>query len=106
MNRTTNRNRKYADALPTQHSLKDEHLTKIAEKLNVSVSNVLISYQVQRGVCVLPKSVTPSRIEQNLKVVKLSDEDFNFISQMHGGKTHRFVKPNWEPFKMEFPDWN
>lgn len=87
------------------NSLKDEHLAKIAEKLNCSVSNVLISYQVQRGVCVLPKSVTPTRIQQNLKIVKLDDDDFKFIAQMHGGKTHRFVKPNWEPFKMEFPDW-
>lgn len=91
--------------LISSHSLKDEHLAKIAENLNCSVSNVLVSYQYQRGVCVLPKSVTPARIQQNLKLVKLSEEDMKFISQMNGGKVHRFVKPDWRPIKMEFPDW-
>jgi hypothetical protein len=41
--------------------LKDEQLIKIAEKNKVSVATICISYQVNRGVVVLPKSVTPER---------------------------------------------
>lgn len=40
---------------------KDEEVVKIAKKHNVEPATVLISYQVNRGVIVLPKSVTPSR---------------------------------------------
>lgn len=81
-------------------------MKEIAEKHDCNAGNVLISYQYERGVNPLPKSVTPSRIESNLKLVKLDTRDKQVISEMHGGKTHRFVKHNWAPFKMEFPDWS
>lgn len=42
-------------------------IVKIAEKHGVDPANVLISWQVHRGVVCLPKSVTPSRIESNFK---------------------------------------
>lgn len=45
----------------------NENIKKIAEKHGVEGANVLISWLVYRGIAALPKSVTPSRIENNLK---------------------------------------
>ena len=41
--------------------LKDEVIIKIADKYNVSPATICISYQVNRGIVVLPKSVTAER---------------------------------------------
>jgi L-glyceraldehyde reductase len=42
-------------------------VVKIAKKLNKDPAILLISWAVQRGSSVLPKSVTPSRIESNFQ---------------------------------------
>ena len=41
--------------------LKDEVIIKIADKYDVSPATICISYQVNRGIIVLPKSVTAER---------------------------------------------
>jgi L-glyceraldehyde reductase len=43
----------------------DELVVQIANKLNKTPAQVLISWAAQRGTSVIPKSVTPSRIESN-----------------------------------------
>ena len=48
--------------------LKDPKLLAIAEKKKVSTAQLLIRWQVERGVTVIPKSVTPSRIKSNFEV--------------------------------------
>lgn len=83
----------------------DEALKKIAEKHNVSVSTVLISWQVNRGVVVLPKSVTPSRITDNLKAIKLDAEDMKVLDTLaEGGKAQRLIHPPWGS-DLGFKDW-
>lgn len=50
------------------HSVIDDPtINTIAKRLNVDVGQMLVNWAVQRGTVVLPKSVTPSRIESNLK---------------------------------------
>ena len=76
----------------------DKGLLELADKYKVSPANIMISWAVWRGTVVLPKSVTPSRIESNFKLVDLSDEDgekINSISSTLG--TKRIVNPNWYP---------
>lgn len=86
--------------------LKDEDIVKIAEKHNVEVGNILISYQVCRGVVVLPKSVTPTRIEKNYNLVKLDDEDMKVLNGLQKTKGKRFIKPDWGPkVDLEIKDW-
>ena len=70
-------------AAPGDPSLIDEpKLAEIAKKYNKSVAQVLIRWQIQREIVVIPKSVTPSRIEQNGQVFdfNLAPEDLEIIS--------------------------
>ena len=82
--------------------LSNETLVSIAEKLNIDVAQVCISWAVQRGYVVLPKSSQVERIERNFKnLAKLSDEDFAAVSSLkekYGEQ--RFVKPDLSPFKI------
>lgn len=78
---------------------KNETITAIAEKNNVEPAQVLISWAVQRGTVVLPKSVKETRIISNLKTFTLSDEDFSALNELSekDGVT-RTCDPIWGPF--------
>lgn len=76
--------------------LKEKVILDIADKYHVGPATICISWAVWRKVVPLPKSIQQERIESNLKVVPLSDEDGKKISELY--KTlgvHRFVSPNW-----------
>ena len=49
-----------------------------------SFNKVLLAWEMKRGIPVIPKSVTPSRIDENLKAcdVKLDDDDMAKINQI------------------------
>jgi glycerol 2-dehydrogenase (NADP+) len=96
--------------------LKDEELLRIAKKNGVSPATILISYQVNRGIVVLPKSVTASSkfllglrvtfsgsstnarlfsgITDNLNTIKLDEEDMKTLNEMAAnGKQQRVNTP-------------
>lgn len=74
----------------------DPVLQKIAQKHNVSTAPVLLSYLVARGIVILPKSVTPSRIESNLKLIPLDKEDVDALNGLaKDGKQQRVNAPAW-----------
>ncbi|KAG9081805.1 hypothetical protein FS749_007377 [Ceratobasidium sp. UAMH 11750] len=62
-------------------SLKNPTVVEIANQLGVTPAQVLISWQVQRGAVVLPKSVTPCRIEENFQVFELPDTLFQKLEK-------------------------
>lgn len=84
--------------------LRDDAIVRIAEARGVSVGTVLISYQVARGVVVLPKSVTESRIKSNLEVVELSEGEMEVLNGLYKTKGQRFIKPDWG-IDLGFDDW-
>ena len=47
---------------------------------------------VQREVVVLPKSVTEKRIIDNLKIIKLNDDDMETLNNLYKTKGKRFIK--------------
>jgi len=61
-------------------------MKELAKKYNRSIAQICIRWSLQRGYLPLPKSVTPSRIEENLKVFdfELSDEDVLLIASLTG----------------------
>eukprot|EP00055_Hartaetosiga_balthica_P004395 m.11405 g.11405 ORF g.11405 m.11405 type:complete len:328 (-) comp3833_c0_seq1:107-1090(-) len=65
--------------------LQDPELMKVAEKYNKTVAQICIKYQVQRGVVVIPKSVTPARITANFDIFdfELDEEDVKVIESFN-----------------------
>ncbi|WP_177505108.1 aldo/keto reductase [Anaerosinus sp.] len=70
--------------LGTGRMLSNSTLMAIAEKYQKSVAQLCIRWCLQNGVLPLPKSVTPSRIEENTEVFDfvLSVEDMKIINDM------------------------
>lgn len=65
----------------------DPMLTEIAEKYGKSVAQVVLRWNTQRGVVIIPKSVHQNRIVENLDIwdFKLSQEDMDKIAKMDLG---------------------
>ncbi|CAH2354249.1 putative reductase 1 [[Candida] railenensis] len=75
---------------------KYELVTSLAKKYNAEPAQILISWAVQKGAIVLPKSVTSSRVIDNLSTLTLSDEDFKALSTLVDNEgVVRNVNPNW-----------
>lgn len=65
----------------------DPTLARIAAKHGRSTAQVMIRWHLQQGLIVLPKSVTPSRIAENLDVFDfaLDEDDMATIAGMESG---------------------
>ncbi|KAH1020231.1 hypothetical protein HUJ04_009935 [Dendroctonus ponderosae] len=61
--------------------LEDSKLLALSKKYQKTPAQILLRYQVDRGVIVIPKSVTKARIQQNIDIFdfKLSPEDIAYI---------------------------
>lgn len=73
-------------------------IEELAKKYDASSAQILISWALWRDTVVLPKSVKPQRIHDNLLTVDLSDEDGEKINSIGRGHQKRFVNPDWSPF--------
>lgn len=62
----------------------DETIAKIAVKYNKTVAQVILRWELQRGIVVIPKSVHIERMEQNFDVFgfTLSDEDMAVMASL------------------------
>jgi alcohol dehydrogenase (NADP+) len=62
----------------------DPTIQNIAEKHGASEAQVLISWAIHRGTAVIPKSVTPAHIKDNLAAAELSltEEDMQAIAEL------------------------
>lgn len=75
--------------------LEDPALVEIAKNHNKSTAQVLIKWQAQRGVVVIPKSVTKSRILSNIDIFdfELTPQEMKTVGSFDRG--HRFVPLEW-----------
>ncbi|PCH40515.1 hypothetical protein WOLCODRAFT_24169 [Wolfiporia cocos MD-104 SS10] len=70
----------------------------IAKQLGITPAQAIISWHVQRGTIVLPKSVTPSRVVENFQVHALPDDLFEQLEKAAAAHPpQRVVNPskNW-----------
>lgn len=64
-------------------------LKEIGQKYGKTTAQVILRWNIQRGIIPLTKSVHPSRMKENLNILdfELSCEDMNLISQLDENKT-------------------
>ncbi|WP_133492299.1 aldo/keto reductase [Alcanivorax sp. 24] len=86
--------------------LEDPVIMEIAERHQASPAQVLIRWATQRGTSVIPKSVNPERLRQNLAAadLELDDRDMDRIAALD--KHRRYVSgANWaqpgSPYTLE-----
>ena len=86
--------------------LQDEPiLAKIAAAHNITVAQVCILWNVQRGTSVVVKSVNPTRQKENLDIlnsgITLSEEEMESIATL-GKRNYRYFRPEewWEDMAM------
>ncbi|KAG1769873.1 NADP-dependent oxidoreductase domain-containing protein [Suillus placidus] len=91
--------------------LTDESATAIAKKHGLkSTSDVLLGYLLTKDMVVLPKSMSPSRIESNLTGALeaynvLTPEDIKILDGVAaGGKQKRFIIGSWG-IDLGFDNW-
>ena len=65
--------------------LEDATLKQLAEKYGKSPAQIILRWDIQRGVIVIPKSAKQHRINQNIEIFdfELSDEDMSAINALN-----------------------
>lgn len=80
--------------------LSNTDLKAIAGKYGKTVAQVILRWHLQEGFVVIPKSVTPSRIEENFNVFdfELTEDEMNTVRSLDTGKRLFFdpKDPEWE----------
>ena len=67
--------------------LNNETIKKIAEKYNKTPSQIILRWNIESNISVIPKSKTKERIEENINIFdfKLDREDIENINNLENG---------------------
>jgi 2,5-diketo-D-gluconate reductase A len=79
--------------------LEDSTITQIAEKVGKTPAQVVLRWHIERGDIIFPKSVTPSRMQENFELFdfELESGDMDAITALDRGEDGR-TGPNPETF--------
>ena len=74
--------------------LEDSVIKDIARRLNATPAQIILAWQIARGVVVIPKSVHQERLRENLAAanINLDAEDIRRIAALN--KNYRFIDGN------------
>jgi len=74
----------YSPLMNGKDALQDEVILKIAKKYGKTPAQVILRWHLQEGVIAIPRTVTPSRMEENFRVFdfELSEEDMKEIAAL------------------------
>ncbi|UXU72353.1 aldo/keto reductase [Mammaliicoccus sciuri] len=77
--------------------LKDKVVNHVAKEINKTPAQVIIRWNIEHGVITIPKSVTPSRIEENFEVFdfNLNDDQIQMLDALNEDKR---IGPNPSEF--------
>ncbi|VDN23852.1 unnamed protein product [Dibothriocephalus latus] len=84
------------------HLLDDPIIGKIAKEHEKSPAQVILRHGLQRNLIVIPKSVTPERIQENIKIFdfELTEDEMNSLNSLDKGQ--RFMD---QPEIRRHPDY-
>lgn len=93
---------------PEPYLIGDPLIKSLAKKYQRPAANILIRYQLQRNVVVIPKAVQKAHIESNLDALsfELSHDDMNRLDSLN--QNYRFLKfercqnHKYYPYNSEF----
>ena len=76
--------------LGTGAILDNTFLIELAEKYQTTVSNICISFLRKRGIIPLPKTTSPDRMSENLRLIRIDEEDMEILNKLPyiGGHAH------------------
>jgi len=77
----------------------DQTVDRIAKKLNKTPGQILVKWGLQRGTSVIPKSLNPERIKENIKVFDwvIPEQDFQALNSI----TDQVNLPNYQPESLD-----
>ncbi|KAI1091827.1 aldo-keto reductase [Rostrohypoxylon terebratum] len=79
------------ESFPTE----DPKIMDIASKCNITPAQVCLSWAVQRGIPIVPKSVSETHMEQNLQLKRLPEDMFAIVDQLSSERGPlRFLDPS------------
>ena len=78
----------YSPLMNGRAILEDEVIGNIAKKHHKTAAQIVLRWHLERGHCIIPKTVTPSRMEENLAVFdfELDEEDLQHIVALDRGE--------------------
>ena len=79
--------------------LEDSTITRIADEAGKTPAQVVLRWHIQRGDIIFPKSVTPSRMQENFELFdfELGPNDMDEITALDKGEEGR-TGPNPDTF--------
>lgn len=87
--------------------MEDPVIRDVAEERGATPAQVLIAWALERGTSVIPKSVNPGRIRENLEAadLALTDEDMERIAELDRHRRYidgsTFAEPEGSPYTVE-----
>ena len=76
-----------------QKLLDDSKIIEIANSYNKTPAQIILRWQIERGVVIVPKSVNETRIEENINVLdfNLKDSDMDELKSFDKGRFGRLL---------------